>query len=222
MSQGAKPSFAAARRLPLWLADFVVLGGMLIVGQPAGATDKINSATTNKPAATGATLEVLNLKNQPVNPLNNSHAKAIVLVFVRPDCPISNRYAPEIERLHRKFGPQKTAWWLVYTDEETTPAEITRHLADYHLSLEAVRDPAHQLVKRAGVSVTPEAAVFLPDGSEVYHGRIDDRYADFGKERPQARRHDLQEVLNAVLEGRKAPPSQKAVGCYITEKTEQP
>ena len=221
MSQGGKPSFAAARRLPLWLVHFVVLGSMLIAGQPAGAADKINSATTNKQAATGATLEVLNLKNQPIDPLSDSHAKAIVLVFVRPDCPIANRYAPEIERLYRKFAPQKTLWWLVYADEETTPAEIKRHLSEYHLSLEALRDPAHRLVKRAGVSVTPEAAVFLPDGNEVYHGRIDDRYADFGRERPQARRHDLQEVLNAVLEGRKVPPSQKAVGCYITEKTEQ-
>jgi hypothetical protein len=122
--------------------------------------------------------------------------------------------------MYRNFARQKTAWWLVYADEETTPAEIQRHLKEYHLSLPALRDPAHRLVKRAGVTVTPEVAVFLSNGTEVYHGRIDDRYADFGKERPQATRHDLQDVLNAVLEGRQVPPAQKAIGCYITEKTE--
>ena len=168
------------------------------------------------------TAGVLNLKDQPVDPLKDSHAQAIVLIFVRPDCPIANRYAPEIERLYRKFAPQKTAWWLVYADEEVTPADIKRHLKEYHLGLQALRDPTHRLVKRAGVSVTPEAAVFLPNGTEVYHGRIDDRYADFGKERPQAVRHDLQEVLDAVLAGKQIPPAQKAVGCYITEKTELP
>jgi len=38
----------------------------------------------------------------------------------------------------------------------------------------------------ARVKVTPEAAVFMVDGHEVYRGRIDDRYVDFGKRAARA------------------------------------
>jgi hypothetical protein len=41
---------------------------------------------------------------------------------------------------------------------------------------------------------------------------------DFGKERPDATRHDLEEVIKAVLEGK--APAQKAIrpiGCYIPD-----
>jgi hypothetical protein len=39
-----------------------------------------------------------------------------VLVFVRTDCPISNRYAPELRRLQDRFAPRGMAFWLVYPD----------------------------------------------------------------------------------------------------------
>ena len=29
-----------------------------------------------------------------------------VLIFISTDCPISNRYAPEIKRLHDEFAPK--------------------------------------------------------------------------------------------------------------------
>jgi len=52
----------------------------------------------------------------------------------------------------------------------------------------------------------------------VYHGRIDNRYADLGKERPEATQHDLEEVLKAIVQGKPVPYSTaKAVGCYIPE-----
>ena len=68
----------------------------------------------------------------------------------------------------------------------------------------------------AEVTVTPEAAVFLPDGRELYRGRIDDRYVDFGKERPTPTTRDLDEVLVSVLGGKPVASSvTRAIGCYI-------
>jgi hypothetical protein len=91
-------------------------------------------------------------------------------------------------------------------------------LKDYHLSLDAVRDPKHALVKRSGVTVTPEVAVFLAGGSEVYRGRIDDRYVDFGKERAAPTQRDLDQALAAIVKGEKiANAKTRAIGCYIPE-----
>jgi hypothetical protein len=68
----------------------------------------------------------------------------------------------------------------------------------------------------ARVRVTPEAAVFVPGGGFVYHGRIDNRHHDLGVARPEATSRDLREALAAVLSGKPvAPASAPAIGCYI-------
>ena len=74
------------------------------------------------------------------------------------------------------------------------------------------------LVRRAGATITPEAAVFGAAPEPLYLGRIDDRYVDFGKARPEATRHDLEQALDAVLDGRPVPePRTEAIGCFIAD-----
>jgi thiol-disulfide isomerase/thioredoxin len=156
------------------------------------------------------------MKNRSVNPFQNPSAKALVFFFLRTDCPISNRYAPEIERLAAAYARDGITFWLVYPEATTSTEEIEQHRTDYRLSLQALRDPQHALVKMARVKVTPEAAVFLPDRHEIYRGRIDDRYVDFGKERPAPTTHDLDETLKSFVDGKPITTSvTRAVGCYI-------
>jgi peroxiredoxin len=161
-------------------------------------------------------LAVLDLENRTVNPFEDQKARAVVFFFVRTDCPISNRYAPEIERLAAKYVSEGVAFWLVYPEPSTSLKEIEQHRKDYHLSLQALRDPERALVRMAKIKVTPEAAVFLPGGHEVYRGRIDDRYVDIGKERPAPTTHDLDDALRSVVGGKPLASSvTRAVGCYI-------
>ncbi len=64
--------------------------------------------------------------------------------------------------------------------------------------------------------MTPEVALFDAAGRLAYLGRIDDRYVDFGVDRPAPATHDLAEALDAVLAGRPvAVPRTHAVGCAI-------
>ena len=141
---------------------------------------------------------------------------AVVLFFVTPDCPISNRYVPEINRLAAELGESGARAFLVYPDPAFSLEQIRRHRAEFDLAPPGVLDPEHELVARTGVEVTPEAAVFKSNGELAYRGRIDNRFVDFGKTRPQATERDLRRAIEAVLEGRAAPqPSARAVGCYI-------
>ena len=142
--------------------------------------------------------------------------KATVLVFVGVDCPISNRYAPELQRLEREFAPRGIAFFRVYPEPSLDSAAARRHGVDYGLTFTALLDREHRLVEHTGVEVTPEAAVLAPDGGVLYRGRIDDRWVDVGTRRPRASRHELREALEAILDGRPAPqPQGRAVGCYI-------
>jgi len=161
---------------------------------------------------------VFDLAGQPFDPFAPADAKVIVFIFVNTDCPISNRYAPEIRRVSERFARSGVRFWLVYADPDTSPDAIRKHLQDYQLPPEALRDPQHGLVRLSQAHVTPEAAVFLPGRRLVYHGRIDNRYADLGKERPEATQHDLEDVLEALVQGKPVPyPTARAVGCYISD-----
>ncbi len=141
-----------------------------------------------------------------------------VLLFVSVDCPVSNRYAPEIKRLHDEFTPRGVRFRLVYPNPLDDEAAVSRHLRDFAFPPIAQRDRDHRLVKMAGATITPEAAVFDARQRLVYRGRIDDRFVELGRERPAATRHDLRNALAALLEGRRVSPSQtQAVGCFIAD-----
>ncbi len=140
----------------------------------------------------------------------------MVFLFTSADCPISNRYAPEVRRLHAQFAARGVAFWLVYPGTNTPVATIRKHTREFGYPCSALRDPSLSLARRGAVRVTPEAAVFLPDGQLVYHGRIDDRFVDLGVERPAPVRHDLKEALEEVLAGRPVSQTNRnAVGCFI-------
>ena len=80
-------------------------------------------------------------------------------------------------------------------------------------------DTKQNLVRMTHATTTPEAVILLPQGGElheVYRGRIDDRYLELGRERPQAMHHDLEEAIRAVLADKPVPqPGGPPVGCSI-------
>jgi hypothetical protein len=159
------------------------------------------------------------LDNKTLDPFAASPgANAVVFVFTSVDCPISNRYAPEVRKLYDTFSSKGVAFWLVYPNPSESSDAIRAHLKAFNYPARALRDPKHALAALTKVKVTPEAAVFDKRGSLVYHGRIDDRYVSIGVERPSATRHDVQDALTAVLAGRTpAAPTQPAVGCFIAD-----
>ena len=164
---------------------------------------------------------LLDLEGHEAHPFQAAGAKADVFVFVRTDCPVSNRYAPEVGRLCDEFAARGIGFWLVYPDPKEPVETIRAHVREYAYPGIVLRDPRHDLVRMTGVRVTPEAAVFVRHGSGakmVYRGRIDDRYVDFGTMRPEPTTRDLERTLEAVLGGRRLDAKTTlAVGCFIPE-----
>ena len=186
-----------------------VLSGLLLAAAAAGPPSR----------ATPAPLALVDLDGRRAFPLGTQGVPVTVFVFTRTDCPISNRYAPEVTRLHQRFARAGVAFWLVYADPTEPVEAIRRHVAEYRYPFGALRDPQHALVARTQARVTPEAAVFVdePSGPRlVYTGRIDDLYASLGRKRAAPTTRDLERVLEALVAGeavafRAAP----AVGCFI-------
>jgi hypothetical protein len=145
--------------------------------------------------------------------------KAIVFLFTITDCPISNRYAPEVRRIAEAFGSKGVVFRLVYPSPSEDAKAIREHMTAYGYDgvAEAVRDPKQALVKFAGATITPEVAI-VAGGRVVYRGRIDDRYVDLGRERPAPTRRDLFDALTAIVAGKPVPhATTQAVGCFISD-----
>jgi hypothetical protein len=174
----------------------------------------VRAGQTPGPSAKGYTLD-----GRPIDAVGSSNAsgKIAVLLFVRTDCPIANRYAPLIRRLAARHA-QTTAFWLVYPDKKESTEQIRKHQQEFGYALPAVRDPEHALVRLAGAEITPEAAVFDRKGTLVYHGRIDNLYEDVGKKRPTATTHELEDAIAAVEAGATVKVgTAAAVGCTILD-----
>jgi len=170
------------------------------------------------PSSTAAQKMALHLDGTPADPFSaaSSSRKPVVLFFVRTDCPISNRYAPLIKQVSSQYAA-KVDFWLVYPSRATSAEQIRQHERDFGYQLPALRDPQHALVAQAQVQVTPEVAVFDANHHLLYHGRFDDLYLDFGRSRPAATTHELDDAIQAALNGKKPPANAPAVGCYIAD-----
>jgi len=158
-----------------------------------------------------------NLDGKAIDPFKGSNGQVVVLLFVRTDCPISNRYAPTIQKVIEKYWG-KAKFWLVYPDADELAARIRAHDEEFHYTIPALRDVHHTLVKRAQAEIVPEAAVFDARGKLAYHGRIDNWYEDFGRSRATPTTHELEDAIRNALDGKASIPAHvSAVGCYIAD-----
>jgi peroxiredoxin len=144
---------------------------------------------------------------------------AIVLFFVSTDCPLSNNYVPELNRIRQAYEPRGVTFYGVQGDATVADDEVKKHVRDFGYTFPYLFDPQESLASWTGATTTPEAAVFSPRGEVLYLGRIDNRLEDFGKQRTRITEFDLRDALDAILNGKPVPhPRTHALGCSITRR----
>ncbi len=142
--------------------------------------------------------------------------KAVVVFYTTTDCPLSNNDVPEMNRTWRDYQTRGVAFYAVQADATIPEAEVVQHAKEYQFAFPVLFDPHQSLAKMAGATTIPSAAVFTPDGTLLYLGRIDNRVEDFNVRHPEPTQFDLREALNAVLAGKPVPrPRTSAFGCAI-------
>ena len=171
------------------------------------------------PATRPASPGVVDINGVSHRPLEIGDAKASVIIFISTVCPISNGYAPEINRLCQEYESKGVRFYLVHGDAELSDENAKKHAEAYRFACPVLIDRKHVLLRNLGVKRTPEVAVVGPDCSLLYRGRIDDLYVSIGKRRFAATTHDLRDALDAILSGKAVPsPRTQAVGCAISDE----
>jgi thiol-disulfide isomerase/thioredoxin len=197
----------------------IVLGGQNLLPWARIVTVALAlSCCLSHPAAAQAPVKgLVDLDGKALNPFQHGNGKAIVFLFVRTDCPISNRYAPTIQELDRRYK-KNAEFYLVYPVKSETSEQIRSHMMEFGYKLRVLRDSDGELVKAAQTKVTPEAAVFTANGTLLYHGRIDDWYAEFGRSKSIPSTHELSAALEEAVAGKPvAVATMPAVGCYLPD-----
>jgi hypothetical protein len=143
-----------------------------------------------------------------------------VLFFVASDCPISNGYAPEIQRICDDYRSKGVSCSLVYEDVSIDDAHVRAHREAYgYKNIATVIDGDRAIAGRAKATITPQAVIVGRGGTVKYRGRIDNQYAALGKPRRVVTAHDVRDALDAVLAGRPvAHPETEAFGCFIAPR----
>jgi hypothetical protein len=167
-------------------------------------------------AFSGITIQIRDIDGKLLSPFSPA-GKANVLFFLTSDCPISNSYAPEIQRICRDYAAKGVNCALLYEDMKISAAAARTHLQEYgYRGIPAAIDAARTIANGARATVTPQAVVIDARGDTRYRGRIDNFYAALGKSRQQVTVRDVRAALDAVIAGKKVTtPESEAFGCYI-------
>jgi len=171
--------------------------------------------TSDQPASE---LVFVDLDGRTQKPLVCGDQAANVMFFITNDCPIANAMAPEIQAIVNAHQDSPLQFLLVHVDPDISNAIAGQHAKDFQLRLPIVLDHRHDLVRRLGITITPEVAVWSNDDGLFYRGRINDLFADLGQKRRAPTSHDLRDALQALLtHGKLANQRTQAIGCDIPD-----
>jgi hypothetical protein len=147
-----------------------------------------------------------------------SGVKAIVFVFLGPECPISQRYVPELNRIAAGQGTNGVEFFGVVSGRSMTRTQAVEFVKDYAIRFPVLFDDGLALARWLRPTHMPEAFVLKSDGDGLYHGRIDDWFESPGKARAVIQHRELRDAIAAVLAGK--PPAKSfapPVGCYFED-----
>lgn len=135
----------------------------------------------------------------------HKNAKAVVLVFLGAECPMSNRYPPRLAELHARY--KDVVFYGVDSNVEC-PTPLPK------LPFPILLDRNQDLADRLKVATIPCAIVIDSSWEIRYRGRIDDHKAE-----DLVRNRYLRDAIDAVVAGTEVKVKEtEAVGCTIQRK----
>jgi peroxiredoxin len=147
--------------------------------------------------------------------VDGKEAKALVVVFIGIECPVSNAYLPTLNALNAEYAKKGVVFVGINANAHDGKEAVAKHLKEYNVAYPVLKDADGAVAvsfhaERLGTSFVLDAT-----GTVRYKGRIDDQF-ERGVKRAQATRTDLRDALDAVLAGRDVTrPTTDIVACPI-------
>jgi peroxiredoxin len=138
-------------------------------------------------------------------------SKAIVLIFMSTQCPVSNGYNTRMAALDRDYRDKGVKFLGINSNASESDETIRNHAREHGFGFLILKDTDNKIADKLEATVTPEVYVLNPALELLYHGRIDDT--------PRGTNivsNDLRTALDEILAGKPVSVSRtKAFGCGI-------
>jgi len=139
------------------------------------------------------------------------NSKAIVLIFVATECPISNAYNSRMEAIYNDYKGKDVAFLGINSNKAESVMSIKEHAEENGLTFTILKDEKNIIADQFDASVTPEVYVLNSEFQVLYHGRIDN-----SRKEADVETKDLRNALDQILDGKEVTISNtKAFGCTI-------
>ncbi len=110
------------------------------------------------------------LNGHPITDLAPAGARAVVLFFAASDCPISNRYIPEVLRLAKQFEPLGVRVWFVYPNPGDDAKVVRAHDLAFAIAASTALDTRQTLTRMAQATITSGGSDFCSPGNRPARG----------------------------------------------------
>ncbi len=156
------------------------------------------------------------LDDKSVSLADLKEKKAIVLVFLGTECPVSNAFLPVLSEMERDYAAKGVAFLGINANRQDTPTRVAEHARKSAILFPVLKDVNNVVADQLGAKRTPEALVLGSDGTILYQGRIDDQFGIGYSRAGKPARRDLAAALDEVLAGKPVSVARTDVaGCLI-------
>ena len=204
------PRLLSRSLLPMLAVSIVSMGASLRADSDV-VVDKLNKKIDNitlKDAA-GKRHSLYDLKDK----------KAIVVVFLSFECPVSTSYSSVLAELAKTYRDKQVAFVAVNSSDDGDAKQIAKQAAEYKLPFPVFKDERFRAADAFKAKTVPSAFVLDRNFVLRYRGRIDDGYYARLKKNGRITRHDLRQALDEVLAGKPvSEPATKPIGCGIVRE----
>jgi peroxiredoxin len=185
-----------------------ILGGIVAGSRTGGLERGLGREVADfalRDAVTGRTVAFSDFRDR----------RAMVLIFLGIDCPISNLILPRLNALSALYAARGVAFIGINADDHEPAERVAEHARSHGVRFPILLDDGHAIADRFQVERMCEVLVVDGGGRLRYRGAMDDQYGR-GARKDAPSRPYLSDALNAVLGGKTvAVPDTPVVGCLI-------
>lgn len=135
-----------------------------------------------------------------------------LLFFADLSCPCVQAYNDRMKAIHEKYSSQGVEVAYVFSDANDTLRKIRELAALEKYPWRNIVDGDQKIMSLFNVQCTTEVFLIDKENKLRYHGRVDDSIFEPNK----AKEHDLENAINALLEGKPVPVQEtQAYACTI-------
>lgn len=190
---------------------FVLITGLLFVActkKEAVANEQDNSKALDT-IVNNFSLPDLEGKSHSLTDYKSS--KAIVLMFISTECPVSNAYNSRMAAIANSYKEKGITFIGVNSNKAEDISSIKSHAKSNGLDFTILKDEGNKVADQLSASFTPEVYVLDGNLKLLYHGRIDDK-----RREEEVTTKDLSNALDEILAGKSVTVARtKAFGCTI-------